>query len=86
MKIMWLDAGRTAQCAPDPRYPLGMDVDMSAGAEVTCKANVPYPAPRCGQHFIHCETCGQKVIVTAAGRADDPRTVRVACKLVKAPN
>jgi hypothetical protein len=44
---------------------------------------LPYPAPRCGKYLINCETCGQTIMVTTAGRRDDPRTVKIACELVK---
>ena len=83
MRVTWHDAGREPKCAPDPRYPLGIDVDSSGGAEASCKTSLPYPAKRCGQYLVACETCGQNVVVTTAGRVDDPRSVRIACKLVK---
>lgn len=76
--IEFLDGGRTAQNPANPLYPLGMDVDMSAGAK-SCSASLPYPAPRCGLMLLSCPLCGLRVAVTVAGRADDPRSVRVAC-------
>jgi hypothetical protein len=83
MKVTWYDAGREPQCAADPAFPKGIDIDASRSADATCTERLPYPAKRCGQYLIECETCGQRIVVTTAGRADDPRSVKVACKLVK---
>lgn len=81
MKVEWHDAGREPQCAPNPRFPKGIDADCSDGAEATCTEALPYPAKRCGHYLIECETCGQRVAVTTAGRPDDPRSVKIACRL-----
>jgi hypothetical protein len=78
-KIDWLDSGREPQCAPDKRYPNGIDLDMSGGRPMTCITDLPYPAPRCGLWRVTCNTCGYVVAVTAAGRVDDPRSVRIPC-------
>ena len=77
--VEWLDGGREPQCAPNPKYPNGLDADASAGAKETCKIALPYPAKRCGLYVVRCPICGIKVAVTTAGRADDPRSVTVAC-------
>jgi DNA-directed RNA polymerase subunit RPC12/RpoP len=79
-KVEWIDAKREPQCAPDPKYPNGMHVDLSFHAKKACLVNVTYPAPRCGHHVIVCSACGVKVVVTTAGRPDDPRTVKLRCK------
>jgi hypothetical protein len=80
LKIEWLDGKREPQCKPNPAYPKGIDVDMSHGAAKTCFTEIPYPARRCGTYVIECETCGLRVGVTTAGRTDDPRSVKLACK------
>ena len=80
-RIRWHDSGREPQCAPNPEHPNGVDVDMSGGAAAACSSALPCPARRCGHYSIHCEDCGQFVIVTTAGRPDDPRSVKLACKL-----
>jgi hypothetical protein len=67
-----------AQCPPDPAYPDGMHLDMSMGKK-SCLVNLPYPAPECGCWTVHCGECGLTVAATAAGRPDDPRTLKVAC-------
>lgn len=78
--VHWVDRGREPQVAPNPAYPDGMDPDVSLGAPRTCRMPLPYPAPRCGLWEIVCEDCGLMVAVTAAGRPDDPRSVRLPCK------
>lgn len=83
MKIEWIDAGREPKVQPNPNFPEGRDVDASGGAEATCATDLPYPAKRIGHYLLECETCGQRIAITTAGRPDDPRTVKVACKLVK---
>lgn len=78
--IAWIDHGREPQCAPDPAYPHGVDLDMSEGAP-NCATELPYPAKRCGLYIVECMTCRVRVGITTAGRPDDPRSVRVACRL-----
>lgn len=81
IKVDFLDAGRFARMSPDPAYPEGIDLDLSEGATLTCLADIPYPAPRCGSMIAECEKCGARVAVTVAGRTDDPRSVKIACKM-----
>lgn len=81
MKIEWIDGKREPQCAPDPAYPDGKDTDCSDGASKTCTATLPHPAPRCGYYVVRCEECSMSVAITTAGRPDDPRSVKMACKL-----
>lgn len=77
--IRWLDRGREPQCAPDPAYPDGKDVDGSEPGEPFCTARLPYPARRCGIYIVRCLDCGVTVGVTTAGRPDDPRSVKIGC-------
>ena len=81
MKVTFHDSGREPKNPPDPAYPNGINIDISKGAGVCCLVELPYPAPRCGQWVIVCEECNQANVVTAAGRPDDPRTVKIACRL-----
>lgn len=78
--IVWIDKEREPECAPNPAYPDGIHIDASEGALKTCTATVPYPADRCGIYAITCRTCGVHVALTTAGRADDPRSIKFACK------
>ena len=80
VKVTWLDEGRQPLRPPNPAYPNGVEVDCSGGTKVTCTLGLPYPAKGCGQYLVVCETCGLTIIITAAGQADDPRSVKVACK------
>ena len=77
--VTWLDGETEPKCAPNPDYPNGIDVDGSNGAKETRKTALPYPAKRCGVYMIRCPICGIKVIVTTAGRPDDPRSVTMPC-------
>lgn len=79
--VTWQDAGREPKVAPNPDYPNGVDVDASGGAELTCKVTLPYPAKRIGFYSVICQICGHTSVTTTAGRADDPRSVTVACKI-----
>lgn len=79
-KVEWIDHGREPQCAPNPLYPKGIDLDASLGARRTCKVDLPYPARRCGHYAVWCSACGMTLAVTTAGRVDDPRSVTVACE------
>lgn len=81
-KIEWIDSGREPQCAPNPDYPNGVDVDASGGGP-SCSTPLPYPAPRCGMLVAECLTCGYRAAVTTAGRPDDPRSLTVGCPLKK---
>lgn len=79
--VVWHDAGREPVCAPNPKYPTGIDLDVSKGAFPNCTASLPYPAKRCGSYTVACETCGMRVMCTTAGRLDDPRSIKIACKV-----
>jgi hypothetical protein len=81
-KIDFRSHNRKATCAPDPAYPHGIDVDMTDGAKVACLAMLPYPAACCGLWIVECQTCGKRAGITAAGRPDDPRSLKLACKKV----
>jgi len=81
LKVTWQDGKRQAKCPPDPRWPDGIHLDNTRGyAILSCKTDLPYPAPQCGRWLIECDACGQKVIVTAAGRVDDPRSIKLVCQ------
>ena len=82
LRVEWVDGGREPRCAPDPAYPKGVDVEIvrHEGA-ATCRTALPYPARRCGYFVVACQLCGLTCLVTTAGRPDDPRSLRVECKL-----
>ena len=79
-EVTWIDGHREPTQPPWPEYPLGKDVDGSMGAKDTCKVALPYPAKRCGHYEVRCRACGASVGVTTAGRIDDPRSVKMACR------
>lgn len=81
LRVEWHDGGREPQCAPDPAYPNGKDMDLSAGAALNCTAQLPYPAKRCGEYVVTCGSCRFRAVVTTAGRPDDPKSVKVPCQI-----
>lgn len=77
----WIDFEREPQCAPNPAYPDGIDVNATGGKSPTCYIKLDYPALRCGAWEVKCRLCGLTAMVTTAGRPDDPRSLTVACKM-----
>ncbi|WP_445222201.1 hypothetical protein ACKWRH_21335 [Bradyrhizobium sp. Pa8] len=81
VNVIWVDHGREPQCAPNPNFPNGVDVDLRRDKEQPgCSADLPYPAKRCGHHLVQCDVCGYSVAITTAGRPDDPRRITLPCK------
>jgi hypothetical protein len=80
--VTWvLRAPGKATQPPNPRYPDGLDVDITVSPSVVnCVAELPYPATGLGVWMVSCRVCGYRVGVTAAGRVDDPRSVRMPCQ------
>jgi hypothetical protein len=86
MKIAWIDGEREPKCSPDPRFPDGKDVDVSFGQVPSCTVELPYPAKRCGVYVVECPVCGMRIGLTTAGRPDDPRAVKMACRMQETKN
>jgi hypothetical protein len=84
--VTWIDQGQEPRVSPNPAYPEGIDLDITDGQEPNCMTALPYPAKRIGYYRIWCRQCGIRVACTTAGRIDDPRTIRVACKNGKIPD
>jgi len=80
MRVEWIDHGREPQCEPNPEYPNGIDFDGTNGEGKSCTVDLPYPASRCGVYHVICEKCGMRVMITTAGRPDDPRSLKMPCK------
>lgn len=79
--VKFCPSGRgKAQCPANPDYPNGRFMDCASKALPSCNIGIPYPAPECGVWHISCARCGISILVTAAGRADDPRGLTVNCK------
>jgi hypothetical protein len=81
-KIKWVDAGREPTQTPNPDYPEGIDIDLTKDGEPSCHTELPYPAKRCGYYYVECRVCGRNAAITTAGRPDDPRSVRLPCKVI----
>jgi hypothetical protein len=82
LSVEWQDFGREPQEKPNPNYPEGIDIDATMGAERACSVALPYPAKRCGVFIVVCDVCGLSMAITTAGRPDDPRSVKMACRPV----
>lgn len=80
ISVKWIDRFREPTQPPNPAHPNGIDVDM-AGGRKSCVADLPYPAKRCGYWSVLCEKCGYTALITTAGRVDDPKSVRLPCKM-----
>ena len=80
IEVTWHDGGREPSQPPNPKFPMGIDIDFTAGAAKTCLVWLPYPAKRCGFFSLQCRDCGYSVAITTAGRADDPRSIKVPCR------
>jgi hypothetical protein len=80
LTVEWIDRGREPQVKPNPEFPNGVDLDISKGKAVTCQTALPYPARRCGYYVVSCSLCDLRVCLATAGRPDDPRSIKVACK------
>jgi hypothetical protein len=78
--IHWVDGKREPKHPPDRAYPTGLDIDLSMGRKPACMSPLPYPAPRCGHYVIECRACGANVVLTTAGRVDDPKSLKMACR------
>jgi len=82
-EITFVPSGRgKAQCPSNPEYPDGVNIHAEKADEACCLVELPYPAPECGVFHVHCGRCDLTVVVTAAGRADDPRTLTMPCREV----
>lgn len=80
LKLTWLDQGRRAKNPADPRYPDGIPLDASNPAKPWCGTAFTYPAPGVGKWIVECDECGLRALISAAGRPDDPRSLKIACK------
>lgn len=83
LKVEWNGTGRRPQCAPNPAYPKGVDIDVAHG-QPSCETALPYPATSIGTYVVRCPRCGSSIAVTAAGRLDDPRSVKIPCRVAAA--
>jgi hypothetical protein len=85
LTVEWIDGEREPQCPPDPEFPNGVHLDFTKGRKAPfCTTDLPYPAQRCGFYAVTCSLCGISVACTTAGRPDDPRSIRIPCKVVMA--
>jgi hypothetical protein len=79
LKVEWIDSGLDPKQKPNPKFPDGIDLDVSGGVEPWCKVKLPYPAKRIGHYYVECDICGTNALITTAGRSDDPRSITLPC-------
>jgi hypothetical protein len=79
--VDWVDQHRPPKHPPDPAWPNGAAIDVALNALRACRLELPYPAARCGLWVITCKQCGYAMSLATTGQADDPRSVRVPCRL-----
>jgi len=82
--IRWIDRGRPPKVAPNQAFPDGVDIDLTLGRDgPSCTVALPYPTGKTniGAWLIVCRMCRLRVGITAASRPDDPRSVKLACKI-----
>lgn len=77
----WIDGGRPPREKPDPAYPDGRVIKGDVTTRQHCRIDLPYPSPHknIGQWIINCRRCGMSMLVTAASRPDDMRTIWRPC-------
>jgi hypothetical protein len=78
--LRWLDHAQQPREPPDPKYPEGIEIDASMGKERFCTVHLEYPARGVGMYFVRCLWCGANAGLRTAGRPDDPKLVKIACK------
>jgi hypothetical protein len=78
IEISWLSRHRKAQTAADPNHPNGRDID--GGQRPACKVELQYPAECVGLYYVECLDCKSNMLITTAGRPDDPKTVMLPCR------
>lgn len=81
-EVKFMASGRgKARNPPNPDFPNGIGMSsVTDRNKPYCMINLPYPAPECGVWRVNCETCGFTVVITAAGRPDDPKFIEVECQ------
>jgi hypothetical protein len=78
-RITWHDRQREATVPADRTFPNGRDIDYAGPGARACLVELAHPASRVGFWTLFCLKCRSHAGVGTAGRADDPRSVRVPC-------
>jgi hypothetical protein len=71
---------RTGPAHPaTPGFENGTDLDLARDAASWCTASCPPWPGKLGMLHLRCQHCDVTVDLTTAGRADDPKLVRLPC-------
>ena len=85
LKVSFHPDGRSARRDANPDYPDGIHVRIVGDVNAnTCRVELLYPAVGCGVWLVECDACGFRGGCTAAGGADDPRSMTVPCRPIVA--
>lgn len=79
LKAEFFTEGKKPTQPPDPAYPNGIDVDISKGKSPWCWIRLP-KVETTGLMLVTCEECDLRIMITMAGRPDDARSYRMACR------
>jgi hypothetical protein len=79
--VDWVDLHRSSDAPADPAFPAGSPIDVALDALRACRIELPWPAERCGIWLVTCQKCGLYIRLKTTGKADDPNSLRVACRL-----
>jgi hypothetical protein len=79
--VDWIDLHRSSDAPADPAWPCGSAIDVALDALTACRLELPWPAERCGLWIVTCRRCGFHIRLETAGRADDPCSVKIPCRL-----
>jgi hypothetical protein len=79
--VDWIDGARVATYPADPSYPDGQAIDVALDAVRACRVELACPAAGVGLWLVVCRGCGYAITLSTAGRADDPKSVRLPCRL-----
>jgi hypothetical protein len=79
LRKRWISRHRKPTQPSDSMYPDGIDVDASRG-RAFCSITLDHPTAECGLWIVTCDVCNQRILLTTAGRLDDPRSLKMACR------
>ena len=81
LEVLWFDRTLARSDAPDPEYPEGVDLDLCRDIGPACWTALRYPARGPGYYHIACTRCGSATGCMTKGQTDDPRSIRLPCRV-----
>jgi hypothetical protein len=68
---------------PDPHYPNGIHMDRSYGVRPACCVTLADANKKQGICYGRCSLCAESFMVVMNAAPDDPRSMTVACQLIR---